>query len=118
VSVDGGDVLECYRVFKELVDSARAGGGPAAVEVRTVRLTAHSSDDSDRYRSKELVASLKAQDPITRFREDLVGRGVLDDAAEEQIRAEVKAQIQEAEDEAAASPDPDPATLADHVYAS
>jgi TPP-dependent pyruvate/acetoin dehydrogenase alpha subunit len=43
--------------------------------------------------------------------------GVLTDESEEQLRVEIKAEVNEASRRAEARPDPDPATAHLHVYA-
>ncbi|MHB8571506.1 MAG: thiamine pyrophosphate-dependent dehydrogenase E1 component subunit alpha [Candidatus Dormibacteria bacterium] len=115
-SVDGGDLLACYDVFCGAVERARSGEGPTAVEVRMVRLTAHSSDDSDKYRSREEVQGLKEKDPIDRFRRLLVERKLLSDADEESLRESVRQEVAEATDYAESRPVPDAGTLLDHLY--
>jgi 2-oxoisovalerate dehydrogenase E1 component alpha subunit len=116
-SVDGGDVLECYRVTKEAYDRAKRGEGPTLIEFRVERLGSHSSDDQqDRYRPKEEIEAARQRDPILTFGEYLRSVGLLDDAKEQALRAGIKRQIDEATDIAERVPDPDPATAARHVY--
>lgn len=100
VSVDGTDVFEVYRVVKEAVDRARAGGGPSVVETRTYRITPHSSDDDDRtYRSREEVEENKKRDPLLIAGNFLESKGLLsaqeyekmDARAREMVEAAVKA---------------------------
>ena len=37
IQIDGNDVVAVYETAKEVVDRARAGGGPTLVECRTYR---------------------------------------------------------------------------------
>ncbi len=118
VVVDGNDVLACYRAAKEAVERARAGGGPTLIECKTYRFYSHTSDDDDRtYRSREEVEAARHQDPLLRFGAYLREQGLLDAEAEERLRAEVKAEVEEAVDRAWNAPDPDPSTLLRHVFA-
>jgi len=118
VTVDGGDVLGCYAAAREAHERARKGEGPTLIEARVVRLTSHSSDDDQRrYRDPAEMEGLKAQDPLTLFASELRSLGVLDDATDERLRAEVKAEVNEASKRAEARPDPDPATAEIDVYA-
>lgn len=118
ITVDGTDVLECYRVAKEAHERARAGDGPTLIEANVVRLTSHSSDDDQRrYRDPAEVEALKERDPITIFGTQLRGWGLLDDEVDAQLRADVKAEINEASRRAEARPEPDVATAGLHVYA-
>jgi 2-oxoisovalerate dehydrogenase E1 component alpha subunit len=118
VVVDGTDVLEVYRVAKEAHERARSGGGPTLIETNVVRLTSHSSDDDQRrYRDPAEVDALKERDPIGIFGNRLREWGLLDDEVDAQLRADVKAEVNEASKRAEARPEPDIATAERHVYA-
>jgi 2-oxoisovalerate dehydrogenase E1 component alpha subunit len=116
VTVDGGDVLECYRVAKEAHERARRGEGPTLIEANVVRLTSHSSDDDQRrYRDAAEVEGLKQRDPLAIFARELRELGVLDDAIEDRLRGEVKDEINHATRAAEARPEPDVAAAQRHV---
>jgi 2-oxoisovalerate dehydrogenase E1 component subunit alpha len=118
VTVDGSDVLACYAAARDAHERARRGEGPTLIEARVVRLTSHSSDDDQRrYRDPAEVDALKEQDPILAFSRQLHGMGLLDDEAEERMRAEVKAEVNEAGKRAEARPEPDVANAERWVYA-
>ena len=118
VTVDGSDVLGCYAAARDAHERARRGEGPTLIEARVVRLTSHSSDDDQRrYRDPAEVDALKDQDPILAFSRELHGMGLLDDETEERMRAEVKAEVNEAGKRAEARPEPDLANAARWVYA-
>ncbi|HEX2766954.1 MAG TPA: thiamine pyrophosphate-dependent dehydrogenase E1 component subunit alpha [Candidatus Limnocylindria bacterium] len=118
VVVDGADVLGCYAAAKEAHDRARRGEGPTLIEARVVRLTSHSSDDDQRrYRDPAEVGRLKELDPIPQFANELRAAGVLTDEIDERIRAEVKAEVNEATRRAEARPDPVTDDAHERVYA-
>jgi len=118
VTVNGSDPLACYAAAKDAHQRARRGDGPTLIEARVVRLTSHSSDDDQRrYRDPAEVDALKEQDPIARFATQLRAAGLLDDEREEQLRAEVKAEVNESSRRAEARPEPDVSGAARHVYA-
>jgi 2-oxoisovalerate dehydrogenase E1 component alpha subunit len=118
VTVDGTDVLACYGAARDAVDRARKGEGPTLIEAKVTRLTAHSSDDQQtKYRSEEELAAERANDPVPRFREQLVAAGILTAEAEQRIAAAIKADVDDATDYAEAQPDPQPATAMQWVYA-
>ena len=105
--VDGNDVLASYRVMKEAIERARSGGGATLVEAKTYRPVPHSSDDDDRtYRSREEVEEWKRRDPIVRFQGYLRDKGLLDDAAIDEVEARVRDEIDTAQAEALAAPYP------------
>jgi 2-oxoisovalerate dehydrogenase E1 component alpha subunit len=118
VIVDGTDILACYSAGREAVERARSGGGPTLLEAKVARLTAHSSDDQQtKYRSESDLAEGLALDPLPIFRAQLRDAGVLDDAHEEALAAEISSLVDDATDYAEAEPDADPATALEHVYA-
>jgi 2-oxoisovalerate dehydrogenase E1 component alpha subunit len=118
VTVDGSDPLACYAAAREAHDRARRGDGPTLIEAKVVRLTSHSSDDDQRrYRDPAEVEALKESDPLVLFGNRLREAGLLSDALDERLRAEVKAEVNEASQRAEARPDPDVATAELHVYA-
>ncbi len=76
VRIDGNDVLASYAVTRTLLDEARAGDGPRAIEAVTYRMGAHTtSDDPTKYRGSEEEQRWEQRDPIARFRAYLEGRG-------------------------------------------
>jgi len=118
VDVDGGDLLACYAAGREAHERARTGGGPTLIEAHVIRLTSHSSDDDQRrYRDPAEVDALKEHDPILRLSASMREWGLLDEAADEALRAEVKAAVVEAATRAEARPEPDVTTILRHVYA-
>ncbi|MCX6030760.1 MAG: dehydrogenase E1 component subunit alpha/beta [Chloroflexi bacterium] len=118
VAVDGNDVWAVYRAAGEAVQRARAGNGPTLIECKTYRPRAHAEGMRDAgYRTQEEIAAWKERDPIKYFRAKVLGDGTATEAELEQIDAEIKALIAEAVIFAESSPLPDPATVADHVYA-
>ena len=118
VVVDGGDVLGCYAAARDAHERARRGEGPSLIEARVVRLTSHSSDDDQRrYRDPAEVEGLKERDPIPQFGSELRAAGVLTDERDEAIRAEVKAEVNDASRSAEARPEPTADDAHERVYA-
>jgi 2-oxoisovalerate dehydrogenase E1 component alpha subunit len=118
VLVDGSDPLACYAAAREAHERARRGDGPTLIEARVVRLTSHSSDDDQRrYRDPAEVEALKGQDPLARFAAQLRGWDLLTDERDEQLRAEVKAEVNEAGKRAEARPEPSVSEAERRVYA-
>ncbi|MGH2699086.1 MAG: thiamine pyrophosphate-dependent dehydrogenase E1 component subunit alpha [Actinomycetota bacterium] len=114
---DGNDVLESYRLAKDAVDRARAGGGPSLIELRTYRFYSHTSDDDDRtYRSREEVEEWRKKDPILRFEQYLTDAEVLDADGIESMREEAKSDVADGVQQANESEFPEPASGALHVF--
>ena len=118
VTVDGGDPLACYAAARAAHERARRGEGPTLIEAVVVRLTSHSSDDDQRrYRDPAEVDALKQHDPLMLFANRLGAAGLLTEVSDSNLRAEVKAEVNEASARAEARPDPDPTTAERWVYA-
>jgi 2-oxoisovalerate dehydrogenase E1 component alpha subunit len=79
ISVDGADPLQVYRVMREAVDGARAGGGPALIEARVHRLGQHTSQVGDERTAREVRSEARHFDPIPRFARYLRRAALLDD---------------------------------------
>ncbi len=116
VTVDGNDVDEVYRTTRELVEKARAGGGPALLECRTYRWHGHMEGDQESYRSAEELEEWKLKDPCVRHRRALSSEGVLDDAAASSLADSARSQITAAVDFAKRSAEPELAQMVTHVF--
>jgi pyruvate dehydrogenase E1 component alpha subunit len=116
---DGMDVLSMYETMREAVDRARRDKVPTLIEARCYRFMGHSMSDPVHgvYRTKDEVEEHKARDPIRRFIEDLKDASLL---TEDELKAMDEAVHEEVDDAgrfADESPEPDPDTLYDDVYA-
>ncbi|WP_069801382.1 thiamine pyrophosphate-dependent dehydrogenase E1 component subunit alpha [Thermogemmatispora onikobensis] len=116
-SVDGNDVLAVMEAVERAVAHARSGRGPALVECRTFRVRGHSEADKADYVPPALREEWLARDPIKRFEGYLTAQGLLSAERRREIEARVRAVVDDAVAFAEASPPPDPATVADYVFA-
>lgn len=76
IRVDGNDVEAVYQAAGELVRRARSHKGPGLLEAITYRLRGHYVGDPQHYRTREEVRQASARDPVARWREVLLSRGV------------------------------------------
>jgi acetoin:2,6-dichlorophenolindophenol oxidoreductase subunit alpha len=83
----------------------------------TYRYFGHHVGDPLNYRSREEVDEWRKNDPIERFQQVLVDRGMLTDSDAERIREEVVAEVERAIDFAKESPVPSPESLMEDIYA-
>lgn len=120
VVVDGNDILASYDAMVEARDRAYHGEGATLVEAKTYRPVPHSSDDDDRsYRSRDEVEEWKRKDPIARFQNVLLERGLLNQDKIDDYGAKAKTAVDEALAfaEAVAYPEVDPHLDPRSVYA-
>lgn len=117
VTVDGNDMLAVYRMTCEAVERARSGGGPTLIEALTYRWKGHSKSDKQRYRTKEEVKEWQDRDPIARLAQKMIEGAMLTEDALARLQAQVDEEIATAIEFAKASPEPDPTTILEGVYA-
>jgi len=119
-SVDGMDVMAVRDVVGRAVERARKDGSPALIEARCYRFMGHSMSDpvSGVYRTKEEVEEHKRRDPIRGFIHRLKEAGLLTDDELHAMDDDVHAEVNDAVEFAESSPDPGPASIHEHVYAS
>ncbi|HUL48639.1 MAG TPA: pyruvate dehydrogenase (acetyl-transferring) E1 component subunit alpha [Gemmatimonadales bacterium] len=117
--VNGMDVREVHRATTRAVQRARKSGHPTLLEMRTYRFMGHSMSDPLHgvYRTKDEVETQKKRDPITQLARQLKDERVIDDAAQAELEASVRAEVDAAVKFADESPDPEPTELYSHVLA-
>lgn len=112
--VDGNDIVAAYQVTQAAVDHVRAGRGPYFIEYKTWRWQGIFSGE---FRLAAEVRYWKEEhEPIKMARDYILQEGLADEAALDQIKAEVDAQVEEWLACALASPPPDPAKATANVY--
>ncbi|HEY8475404.1 MAG TPA: thiamine pyrophosphate-dependent dehydrogenase E1 component subunit alpha [Chloroflexota bacterium] len=118
VTVDGCDLIAVYEATRAAADRARRGEGPTLIDAKTVRLTAHSSDDDEtRYRSPEDREEARRRDPLPRTRQQLLQAGLLTEDDDRSIWQQAREAVEAASVAAEATPYPPPADALTHVYA-
>jgi len=115
-TLDGMDYFAVRKVVEEAVAAARSGQGPTLLEAITYRFCGHSKSDDCAYRSGEEELRWRDRDPIVVMGQALRAAGLLDQATEEQVTAQVEAEVKEAVDFAMSSPFPEPATACDFLF--
>jgi acetoin:2,6-dichlorophenolindophenol oxidoreductase subunit alpha len=126
-TVDGQDVLAVHSVMRDAVARARNGDGPTLIEAKTYRFYDHNGLAGAEqgvlgafglpYRSDRDVRSWIANDPLTRFRDQLIAIGVLTEERAGQMEADVKEQVQASIEFARQSPLPEKDSGLEQVYA-
>jgi len=120
IQVDGNDILAVYAAAREAVDRARSGGGPTLIECVTYRMAVHTTaDDPKRYRSEEEVEQWKKRDPIARFQNYLIDKGVLSEdkitGLDSKIGKEIQSAIDRSEEQMKSLGNP--IDMFEHTYA-
>ncbi len=113
--VDGTNPTDVYEAMKAAMEHARSGKGPYLVEAKVYRYQGHYCGDPAVYRPKEYMEEALANDGIEKLGKRLIKAGVAE-AELEKIKAECKAEMDEAVKYADESPYPDVATVLDDMY--
>ena len=117
VGIDGNDVEAVFEASRIAADRARRGEGPTLIECRTMRMHGHGAHDDMSYVPPEMFEEWSQRDPIERYGARLVAEHGFSENEIEQLRAAVKAEVDESAQRALASPMPDPATASVGVFA-
>jgi pyruvate dehydrogenase E1 component alpha subunit len=112
VTVDGNDAEATFEATRQARERALAGQGPTLIEAVTMRMHGHAAHDDMKYVPKEQVEEWRKRDPIERQETRLRERGVDVEA----VRAEVRAEIDAAAEEALAGPMPGPESAVTDVF--
>lgn len=114
--VDGNDVLRVYGAVKEAAERARSGAGPTFVEAKTYRYRGHYEGDPQVYRLPGEMEAWQARDPVPTFRGHLLGSGLFNEAALQEIEDGVQQQLDEAVAFAQSAAMPQPEAALQGVY--
>ena len=116
--IDGNDLLTVYETMLWAENHVRSGKGPVLVETQTYRYYGHSKSDRNLYRTKDEIEEWRStRDPIMRYRNHLVQNAVLTQEQADEIDQEALKVIEAAVAFAESSPEPDPSTVTEYVYA-
>lgn len=101
--VDGNDVLAVAEAVRNFVARARAGGGPALIEAKTLRRGGHFGADPGAYMPPDHARAAEESDPIRRLEQVLRQRGC-EESTIESVWRKVAAELVEAVAAADAQP--------------
>ncbi|WP_308798208.1 alpha-ketoacid dehydrogenase subunit alpha/beta [Agromyces silvae] len=112
LTVDGDDPFAVRDATAEAASRCRAGEGPVFLEFTTSRLSGHYTRDIEHYRPAGDKAAAVEADPLARLRNS----GRIADDVIRRIDADVAQRVEDAIEAARRAPEPDPSTVADHLY--
>jgi 2-oxoisovalerate dehydrogenase E1 component len=112
---DGTEPAEAAELVERAVDHVRGGKGPALLRLTVPRLQGHSFQDTQAYKSEELVRDEWTRDPLPKLKAHLVG-ALLTEEEWDGIEARARADVEEARRVAEARGVSDPERVLDHVF--
>jgi len=110
VVVDGQDVLAVYETVSRAVARAREGKGPTLIESKTYRFVCHVGGKG-RHNNPDELKVWQQRDPIALFEKRLTADGLVTREKQMEMKACVRAEMDEAESFGRASPFPKPKDL-------
>lgn len=116
-TVDGNDVMAVLDTFSESLERARKGEGPSLIEAKTYRWKGHWTGDPEVYRTREEVESWVAKCPIKRLGAYLLENKLAARNDLNKLEEQAAWEVEESVTFALNSPEPDPATVMDDVFA-
>jgi len=117
LTVDGNDVEAVHAAARGAVTNVKTSRRPLFLETYTYRMHGHMEADDQSYVDPNELAAWAAKDPISRFQERLLGKGLLTTTELAQIEARVRSTMDTAVAFAISSPYPELAELTTDIYA-
>lgn len=114
--VDGMKPEVVAKELDEAISRARTGGGPTFLEIRTYRYRGHSMSDAQHYRTKDEVAKMRDEDPISYVLDTIYKKKYATQADIKVIDQRVKDLVLECEKFADESPFPEKSLMYDAVF--
>lgn len=91
--LDGNNILEVYTRLAEIAEDMRQNPRPVLIEMKTFRMRGHEEASGTKYVPQELFEEWKLKDPVARFQTYLTEEGFLSSELDEQLRKEIKEEI-------------------------
>ena len=93
--IDGNNILEVFNKLSELKASMIETPRPVLLEFKTFRMRGHEEASGTKYVPQDLMDMWAIKDPVDNYRKYLDETGVLSKENDEEIRAEIKKEIDE-----------------------
>ena len=113
----GNDLFAVMRATGRAIAHARAGKGPALLELQTLRIRGHGEHDDASYVPADLRAYWEARDPLRLYIDYLLDRDDIERNQLEAIDRECESRIDDAVEYAEKLPYPAPDSVTERLYA-
>ncbi len=112
----GSEPAEACALIRRAVAHVRGARAPALLRLTVPRLSGHSGQDTQAYKSAELLSAERARDPLPALRALVVPR-LMPEAEWSSLAADARRAVESAVAAALARPAPDAQELTRHVFA-
>ncbi len=117
ITVDGTDAAATVAAAQEALAHARSGAGPVLLECVTYRTLGHVLGDKNEYMDQDVLAEHRANDLLTRFRNQLIEEGFADAESLDALEVLAQEEIDKGYADAALDDLADPAKVLEDIYA-
>jgi 2-oxoisovalerate dehydrogenase E1 component len=114
---DGCDPRAVAALVEQAVERVRSARAPLLLRLTVPRLSGHSGQDTQAYKSPQLLGEERARDPLRRLQEFVVP-AVLSETEWAQLAGAARSEVEDAIGRALARAQPDPRQLTDHVFSA
>ena len=108
LTIDGNNIIEVHQTIRQLAEEIRQNPEPVLVECMTFRMRGHEEASGPKYVPMELMDTWAKKEPIKNNEEDMLAEKLLTKAKNEQLKKQIKQEIEKGLEEAAALPVPSP----------
>lgn len=112
---DGTNPEQAAMLIAKAVDFVRNEGKPALLRLRVPRLSGHVGQDTQAYKSKEVIAAEKRRDPLPKLHDYVVPR-ILTQQQWEELQKKAKQKVKIALEDALTRQVPDPKKVYRYVF--
>ncbi len=113
---DGCDPRQASEFLARALQHVRAGAGPALVRLTVPRLSGHSAQDTQKYKSDMQIRAERARDPLPRLREFVIEESLMTDSQWAETAQRARDEVLAALASVRQRPQPDPARIQRYVF--
>ncbi|MCP4273581.1 MAG: pyruvate dehydrogenase, partial [Gammaproteobacteria bacterium] len=117
ITGDGTDPVDTPYLIAKAVNYVRSGKGTCLLRLKVPRLCGHTFQDTQAYKSEELIKKEKSRDPMPKLQKYLKATGVMSEDRWQELLLKAKEEVKSVVEDVKQKPQPDPETLNRYVYA-
>ncbi|HEY2590758.1 MAG TPA: thiamine pyrophosphate-dependent enzyme, partial [Steroidobacteraceae bacterium] len=115
VDADGSDPFAAAAAVRQAVATVRRGAGPALLHVTVPRLSGHSGQDTQAYKSPEVLADERDRDPLRQLHQQLVP-ALMSEETWNRLEMQARSDVLEALERVAQRSTPEPSRATRFVF--
>lgn len=108
LTIDGNNILEVHQTIQKVAKEMRQNPEPVLIECMTFRMRGHEEASGTKYVPKALMDTWAKKDPIQNFEDFLLAEALLTKTKIDQLKKQIKKEIEQGLAEASVLPLPSP----------